>query len=153
MVRLTDLTPSRRKSLESLDCPSFKDKPFAPPAEPLSRRVAIISTAGLIRRGDRPFMRGESGYRSFSSTVDNADVVISHISVNFDRIAALKNIEAIFPRDTLKEMVNEGEIGSVAEEHYSFMGATDPTSMEDEAKALVGKLREQGVNTAVLLPV
>jgi D-proline reductase (dithiol) PrdB len=36
-----------------------------------------------------------------------------------------------FPIDRLRELVEEKVIGSIAEYHYSFMGATPPEQMGD----------------------
>ena len=44
-------------------------------------------------------------------------------------------------------------IDSVAEFHYSFMGATDPTAMESEARQLAGLLKGDQVNCVLLVPV
>ena len=153
MVRIADLHPAGRKTAEELDCPVFDDHPFNEPPAPDERRVALISSAALITRGSAPFRRGDPGYRTFSSEVDNNDLLISHISINFDRSAAYADIETIFPRKTLKELQTTGAFGAVADNHYSFMGSTDPLTMEEEAIALVRELNEQSVNTAVFLPV
>ena len=55
MARLDSLPEPMRGHLATLPCPNFETTPFvdAPPAG--ERRVAIISTAGLHRRGDRSF--------------------------------------------------------------------------------------------------
>ena len=41
-------------------------------------------------------------------------------------------------------------IGSVATNHYSFMGATDPTTMEDNVKEVAARLHEDGVDLILL---
>lgn len=153
MVRLADLHPAGRESAKSLECPQFDDQPFVPVASLKDRSVAIVSTAGLIKRGEPPFRRGDASYREFTADNDNSDVVLGHISINFDRLAALENIETIFPRDTLAEMAAEGTIKATAKTHYSFMGASNPADMEPYAKELAAKLLNEGIDTAVLLPV
>ena len=45
------------------------------------------------------------------------------------------------------------EIGSVARWHYSFMGATDPSRMEDAGRLVGRLLREDGATGALLVPV
>src|SRR5689334_13776698 len=84
-MRLEDVPPSTRKVLEDLECPSFERKPFVlgPPLR--ERRVAVVSSAGLFRRGDRPFLAGEGEYRALPADTAAADVLMSHVSVNFDR--------------------------------------------------------------------
>jgi hypothetical protein len=44
-------------------------------------------------------------------------------------------------------------IGSVAATHYSFMGASDPASMEVHARELAGRLKQDRVDSVVLAPV
>lgn len=157
MVRLSELSESNRKHIEGLDCPEMSDstagQPFVKPIDRDQRKVALISSAGLVQRGDSPFRGGDSGYRGFSGAIDNSDILVSHVSVNFDRTAACRNIEAIFPRDTLKTMADSGEVGEASDTHYSFMGATDPLEMEESANELAAKLIDSGVNSLVLLPV
>ncbi len=153
MVRLADLHEAGREALEALECPSFEDKPFVSPGSMTDRKVAIVSSAGLIQRGDRPFKGGDAGYRVFTDEVPDENILVSHISSNFDRTAAIANIESIFPRKALAEMSVAGEVGAVAGTHYSFMGATDPTTMEAEAAGLSQWLKADGVDTVVFLPV
>ncbi len=153
MVRIADLHPAGRKGAEALECPSF---PGLQPAQPVARenrKLALVSSAGLIRRGDAPFRGGDAGYRVLDKSVANEDVLLSHVSVNFDRSAAVRNIESIMPRTTAQQLVKQGLIGAVAEEHYSFMGATDPKMMEEEAGDAADRMLAEGVNLAILLPV
>ena len=49
--------------LAERDCPDFGDPAWTPPPPAAERRVAIVSTAGLIQRGDRPFSFGAADYR------------------------------------------------------------------------------------------
>ncbi|MBT3701184.1 MAG: hypothetical protein HOG12_06675 [Alphaproteobacteria bacterium] len=78
---------------------------------------------------------------------------MSHVSVNFDRTAFQQDLEAIFPLGHLAELASDGVIGSVATDHYSFMGATDPVKMEDEARELASRMKADNVNTVILIPV
>ena len=50
-------------------------------------------------------------------------------------------------------MAADGEIASVADEHYSFMGAADPVTMEKSARAAAAKMKLEGVNTVFLIPI
>lgn len=44
-------------------------------------------------------------------------------------------------------------IGSVADYHYSFMGATDPAEMAPLVRKIAGFLKEDQVNAVLLAPV
>jgi D-proline reductase (dithiol) PrdB len=59
----------------------------------------------------------------------------------------------VFPLDRLRELAGEGAIGSVAQTHYSFMGATDPVQMEPHARELAGRLKRDAVDAVILPPV
>ena len=59
----------------------------------------------------------------------------------------------VFPLDRLRELADEGAIGSVAQTHYSFMGATDPMQMEPHARELAGRLKQDAVDAVILPPV
>jgi D-proline reductase (dithiol) PrdB len=78
---------------------------------------------------------------------------MSHISVNFDRTGFQEDLNVVFPIDRLKELATEGVIGSVADYHYSFMGATDPREMEKSARHLAGLFKSEAVDTVLLVPV
>lgn len=116
--------------------------------------VAIVSTAGMHRRGDPAFTPGAIDYRILPGDVDFGDVVLSHISANFDRSAFQQDPNVMFPLDRLREMAGAGEIGGVANWHYSFMGAMPDPSRFDETGSEVGRLlAADGVDVALLVPV
>src|SRR5260370_1094923 len=55
MTRLTDLPPAQAQRLAELECPDFATRPWVGgPALP-QRRVAIVSSAGLVVRAEDPF--------------------------------------------------------------------------------------------------
>jgi D-proline reductase (dithiol) PrdB len=153
MARLEHMPEATRTHLENLPCPAFDTTPFvkAPPAG--QRRVAIVSTAGLHRREDRPFGLGSDDYRIIPGDVAANDLVMSHVSTNFDRTGFQQDLNVLFPLDRLKDMARRGEIGSAASYHYSFMGATEPDKMEPAARTLAKLMKDDGVNVVLLVPV
>ena len=121
---------------------------------PLSqRRVAIVSSAGLVVRGETPFRGRDPDYRVVPGDVAPGELLISHISINFDRTGFQEDRNVVFPIDRLNELAAEGAIGSVAETHYSFMGATDPREMEGAAREVAGRLKQDRVDAVLLSPV
>jgi D-proline reductase (dithiol) PrdB len=153
MARMADLTTTMRQNMEKLECPSFAERPFVAGPPLARRRVAVISTAGLIRRGERPFMAGEADFRVIPSATDPADILMTHVSVNYDRTGFQRDVNVAFPVPRLKEMAAAGAIGSVAETHYAFMGAADPLAMEANARAVAAKLKQDHVDAVLLCPV
>ena len=153
MARIEDLPEVLRHHIVKLECAAPAGDPWVE-GPPLSeRRVALISTAGLQVRGDRPFEVGADDYRVIPGDVDPADLIISHISTNFDRTGFQQDWNVMFPLDRLHELAAAGEVGSVAAYHYSFMGGTDPEPMEPAARRLAGLLKQDNVDAVALVPV
>ncbi len=153
MARLDDIAEPMRSHLRALPCQSFDETPWAEGPPLKERRVALISTAGLQRRGDRPFAVGANDYRVIPADIPAGELIISHISTNFDRTGFQQDWNVMFPLDRLHELAAAGEIGSVTAYHYSFMGATDPEAMEPVARGLAGLLKQDNVDAVALVPV
>ena len=133
--------------------PEFESAPWvtAPPLR--DARVAIVSTAGLHRRDDRKFRGGASDYRLIPGDVDYADLAMSHVSVNFDRSGFQQDVNLAFPLERLHTLAANGEIGEVAQWHYSFMGATAPEQFLESGAEVGRLLKDDGVSAAVLIPI
>ena len=114
MTRLTDLPPAQAKRLSELECPDFKTRPWVPGSPLSQRRVAVVSSAGLVVRGEDPFRGRDPDYRVIPADTKPADLLISHISINFDRTGFQEEWNVVFPLDRLRELAAEGVIGSVA---------------------------------------
>ena len=124
--------------LAERQCPDFGDPPWVEPPARNSRRVAIVSTAGLIQRGDRPFGFGSADYRIIDRR-DSRDLLMTYISTNFDRSGFLQDNEVVFPLQRLLEAAGDKEIEAVARYHFSLMGATNPEQMRPAAQQLVNR--------------
>ena len=153
MARLDRMPEPMRSHLANLPCPSFNENPWVTGAALKRRRVSIISTAGLHRRNDRPFEGMTGDYRVISGDISAGDLVMTHISTNFDRTGFQRDWNVVFPLDRLKELALEGIIGSSAAYHYSFMGAADPAAMEPAARNLATLLKGDRVDAVLLVPV
>ncbi len=154
MARLDKMTEAERRHLEELQCPTFESQAWVEGPLLSERRVAIISTAGLHTRGDRPFTLDPGDYyRVIPGDIKANDLVTTHVSTNFDHTGFQQDWNVVFPIDRLRELAEEGIIGSVAGFHYSFMGAHDPMQMEKDARSLAGLLKKDGVDALLLLPV
>ena len=78
---------------------------------------------------------------------------MSYISVNFDRTGYQQDLNVVFPIERLREMAIGKVIGSVADYHYSFMGATYPAEMAPLVRKIAGFLKKDQVNAVLLSPV
>jgi D-proline reductase (dithiol) PrdB len=153
MARLERMTEEEQKHILALPCPIFSGTPWVTGTPLSKRRVAIITTAGLHRRGDSPFGVGAADYRIIPAEISANELVMSHISTNYDRSGFQQDWNVVFPMDRLRELVGEKVIGSVANYHYSFMGATDPVRMEATARSLARIMKNDGVDAVLLVPV
>lgn len=154
MVRLSDLIPADAQHLLDKNTTAFDTEPFVEGPPLPERRVAIISTAGLHPAGQNNFALRDTGYRVIPGSYNAGDLVMSHSSVNFDRTGFQQDVNIVFPIDRLRELETAGAIGSVADYHYSFMGAGwEPHEIEATCNELVGLLKEDQVNAALLVPV
>src|SRR5713101_2410865 len=82
MPRLDRLPQISRNNLLTFPAQVNETAPFVRPGKPLAGcRLAIVTTAGLHVRGDRPFTPGDQTYRVIPSDTPTADIVQSHTSI------------------------------------------------------------------------
>jgi len=155
MVRLADLPEwDRKNKLDKLkELTGWDARPWVKPPPLAECRIAIVTTAGVHRKGDRPFGPGATDYRIIPGDTKAADLVMSHQSVNFDRTGFQEDHNVAFPLDRLHELAKQGVVGAVADFHYSFMGATQVRQLETKAKELAQLLKDDGVDAVLLTPI
>ena len=153
MARLEDLPEPTRTAAANIPCPTFEATPFVSGPALAQRRVAIVSSAALIRRGDTPFPFGSGECRVVSGSGNPTDLLISHVSINFDRAGFQRDINVVYPIDRLHELAHDGVIGSVANTHYTVMGSSDPAAMIDAADQMAAAFHADQVTAVVLAPV
>jgi D-proline reductase (dithiol) PrdB len=155
MPRLPALPQIQRNMLITRAVEVNDDAPRASLAQPLAdSAVAIVTSAGIHCRGDRPFGRDDPSFRVIPSTAGAADLLQSHSSLAFDKTAFVRDVNVVFPIDRLAELVAEKRIGRVGPRHYSVMGALhDVAIVRDEtAPGLARRLVEDGVDAVLLTP-
>lgn len=155
MPRLSDLPEwHRQRQLEKLRAlPDFGATPFVSGPPLGERRVAIVTTAGLHARGDRPFALGSTDYRIIPADTSPADLVMSHTSVNFDRTGFQEDVSVVFPLERLRELHKDGVVGAISPLHASFMGAAPIEALAPKARELAALLKQERVDAVVLVPV
>ena len=153
MPRLEDIPASTREAVAALACPPFPGTPWVA-AAPLARRtVAILTSAALHPRSELPFAPGSTEVRMLPASLPAADIVMSHISINYDRVGFARDINVAYPIDRLRELAAEGVIGRVAPVHFSVMGSTDPTTMGATVDAIAARAKTEGIDAILLCPV
>lgn len=156
MVRLSDLheVEAQHMTHVAADMRPVDPAPWIEPKPLAESTIALISTAGLHRRSDIPFNAGAVDYRILPGDVDFADVVMSHVSTNFDRSAFQRDPNIWFPLDRLREMAAKGEIGGVSRWHYTFMGAqTNHLALRDAGEEVGRLLAADEVDVVLMVPV
>ena len=158
MPLLESLSEVERKMLEYF--PAFENSvsPFTPFKNKLSKsRLAIVTTAGVHLRTDKPFLHRtppDPSYRTIPSNSLSKAIVQSHPSIGFDRVGFYIDINVTFPIDRIRELATEKVIGSVARNHYSFHGAQrDPTEiMISSAPEVAQRLIMDSVDSVLITP-
>ena len=154
MVRISDLDSVSAKHLLDKDCNSFKSAPWVRGGPISRRRIAIITSAGLHQRGEQIFSLRDLSYRVIPGDVNSSNLVMTQSSVNYDRTGFQEDVNVVFPIDRLRELHVAKEIGEVADFHYSVNGAGWlPNEIEKTARKLGWLLKEDNVNSVLLVPV
>lgn len=99
--------------------------PFTPLPRPLRTcRVALITTAGIHLPEQKPFnmtdKNGDPSFREIPSSVRIEDLTITHDY--FPKADALADPNLVLPVEPLRQLVQEGVVGSIAPRFLSFMG-------------------------------
>jgi D-proline reductase (dithiol) PrdB len=155
MPRLEDLSEVARQGHLNFPCYEFDAAPSTPLRRPVAEsKVALVTTAGLHVRGDKPFSSGDQTYRAIPLDTPPADIMISHTSIGFDRTGFQRDINTTLPIDRFRELAERGVIGGIGPTMYSFMGAQrDPKKIAEESGPEVARLlRDEGVEVAFLTP-
>jgi len=144
----------------------YREQPPEIPWTPLSRpltesTVALVSSAGLALRTDRPFDQegeqqnpwwGDPSYRVLPRTATAQDVKLYHLHIH-PRVVE-KDLNTLMPLERLLTLEANGEIGRSAAHHYSFMGyiLQPQVLLEQSAPAMIERMKRDGVNVVVLVP-
>jgi len=131
----------------------FEETSFTNPVSLNEATVAIVTSAALHHPDDEEFTMLDIGYRVLESS--KHDYVLRHWSPNFDVTGFALDINTVFPIDRLDELVANGTIGSVADEHLAYAGNQFDLSAVrlDSGPAGAKFLKEQGVDVVILTPV
>src|ERR1700761_4625755 len=153
MARLEDIPQPTRDAAVAAPCPAFDTQPFNGGPPLAQRRLAIVSSAALIRRGEKPFHFGSAECRFLPASIPAGELLISHVSINFDRAGFQRDLNVVYPIDRLRELAAEGVIGGMAETNFTVMGSTDPVGMTGTADQIAGQLRQERIDSVLVSPV
>lgn len=99
--------------------------PFTPLLKPLDRcQVALITTGGVHTKDQKPFnmadKKGDPSYRELYSDTSLEELTITHDYYNLTD--ALADLNLVLPIEPLRQLLNDGMIGSIGPRFFSFMG-------------------------------
>lgn len=128
--------------------------PWASLAKPLSQcRLTLIASGGIYVTGQVAFhFKDDTSYRAIPTTVRSQDLRATHFA--YDLSAARRDPNAVFPIDTLRGLVNEGFLGGLTENAYTFMGGiySSRKVREQLAPELTNALAREQADLALLVP-
>lgn len=153
-MRLENVSEEERKMLLSFKIPSFETRPWVSGPPLNKRRVAIVTSAGIHCRHDRPFQRDpDDFYRVIPGDVQSNDLIMSHMATSFDRSGFQRDCNVVFPIDRLREMEGEGIIGSLGAFHYSYNSIRAQPNEPEPIREIANLLKKDNVNAVLLFPV
>ena len=96
--------------------------PWTPLAKPLAEaNVALVASGGAYLRGQVAFhWQDDTGIRMIPSDDPASDVRVTHFA--YDLVPAREDPNIVFPVDRLRELVDEGILGSLAPQAVACMG-------------------------------
>ena len=131
--------------------------PWAPLSKPLSDcTVGMLVSGGISHCSAMPFdpdARNDHRVDAIDPTTP-LDQYQIHDSY-YDHADADRDLNCIFPVDRLAELAAAGEIGAIAQRHWSgFMGRTYNRSkvIGESAPAFVEELQADGVDLLIAIP-
>jgi hypothetical protein len=146
----------------------YDTAPWTPLAKPLSEsKLVLISAGGLFVTGADPlgndapnqeeaiprigeFLRGPAVVATIPLDTPRDRISVRH--PGYDIRGAVRDRNVVFPIDRLTELRDEGVIGGIADENYSFIGATSQKRLLAEtAPEWAEKLKAAQVDAVLLV--
>ena len=129
--------------------------PWAPLTKPLSKcRLGLAASGGIYVAGQVAFhYKDDTSHREIQTDVETSALRATHFA--YDLSAARMDPNAVFPIDTLRRLVREAVVGSLASRFQSFLGGIYSARRvtRELAPRLLQRLREEKVDAVLLVPV
>ena len=127
----------------------------APDSRPLAEmRVGLIGSGGVYVVGQKAYhFKDDISFREIPAAVPRDDLRLTHFA--YDLTDGRRDPEVVFPLGALHALAAAGEIGSVADAAYSFVGGIYSARKvrEQLAPALVQRAIDEHWDMALLVPV
>jgi D-proline reductase (dithiol) PrdB len=156
-----DYLARSRERYDALGYPPYRwalddsTPPFHPLTKPLSDcRVGLVSSGGAYVVGQEAFhFRDDISYRAIPTNTPSSQLRIAHFAYNTDD--ARHDPNCVLPLRSLRTLVDEGAIGSLASNAFSFVGGiySSRRCREVLAPRVVDELVAQECDAVLLVPV
>ena len=128
---------------------------WSPLKKPLSQcKVALICSGGIYKKGQIAFhYEDDISFRIIQSDTAQSDLRVTHFA--YDMTAARNDPNVVFPTQGLKALADEGAIGELATNAYTFMGGIYSSRKVSSqlAPELANRVIKDEVDVVVLVPV
>jgi len=129
--------------------------PWAPLTKPLSEcRLGLVASGGIYARGQTAFtFKDDTTYRAIPTDIDTAELRATHFA--YDLTDARRDINCVFPLDTLRGLVADGTVGGLAPNFLTCMGGIySSRRVRDQlAPAIVERCLNDRIDGLLLVPV
>jgi len=130
-----------------------------PPWQPLHRplstsRLGLVASGGIYITGQVAFhYKDDMSWRVIPTDVKTTDLRATHFA--YDLTDARQDPNVVFPIDTLRGLVSEGVIGTLAANAYTFMGGIYSARrvQQELAPQLLERLLAEYVEAVLFVPV
>lgn len=134
---------------------SVEPPPFAPLRKPVREsRLALIGSGGIYARGQVAFhFKDDTSFRVIDTTAPTSALRATHFA--YDVTDARRDVNVVFPVDTLQATVESGALGELSRNAYAFMGGIYSSRRVEEqlAPAIADRIEQDEVDLALLVPV
>ena len=149
-----------KEAMRSYPWFTTEGEPFVRLGKPLSQAcVGLLTTGGYSIQGQHEPFTGKPDFSAIAPEVrlvpldaDRSKLRIDHRG--YDHRFAEEDYNANLPLDRLREMVDNGEIGSIANDTLAMMGLITNLKplIEETIPQIVDRFRSDGVEAALLVP-
>lgn len=124
---------------------------WTPLKKPLKEcRVAFITAGGIHNKKQKPYnTAGDWTYREIPSDTPSSELMVTH--GGFDNSDINKDVNAMFPIDRLRELVEEGFIGGLVPTFFGFMGGGGNVDKfkNETGPEIARRLKEEGTDIVI----
>lgn len=156
-----DYIARTRDQYAALDYPAYQwventdTPPWAPVTKPLREsRIALVASGGIYALGQPGFhFKDDTSFRVIDTEMPTRDLRTTHFA--YDLTDARRDVNVVFPVETLRSLAASGEIGSLAKNAYTFMGGIySARRVRDRlAPAIADRIESDEVDLVLLVPV